>query len=245
MKDIQSQQDHRRVNIKKVGVKDISYPITVLDKANKLQRTVSRVNMYVNLPHRFKGTHMSRFIEILNRFHGAMDLANFHRILEEMKVRLEAQAAHLELEFPYFVKKKNSRENTITVAEYDCKMHGSLQDEDDLTMQIRIPVFLPGACGSSMGLPRSPGRWGSALIAVRFGTFFWMEELIQNGEAVIADYCRSAQSAESGELVLSVEELAKALGEKIKENPDISWFSVTVENLADGYSTFASLEWPE
>jgi GTP cyclohydrolase I len=245
MKDIQSQQDHRRINIKKVGVKDISYPITVLDKANKLQRTVSRVNMYVNLPHRFKGTHMSRFVEILNRFHGAMNLASFHRILEEMKVRLEAQAAHVELEFPYFVKKKTSRVNTITVAEYDCKMHGSLEDEDDLTLEIRIPVFLPGTGGSSMGMPRSPGRWGSVLIAVRFGTFIWMEELIQNGEAVIADYCRAAASSESGELVLSVEELAKALGEKIKENSDISWFSVTVENLADGYSTFASLEWPE
>ncbi|MDP3696339.1 MAG: GTP cyclohydrolase, FolE2/MptA family, partial [Desulfocapsaceae bacterium] len=89
MKDIQSELDHRRINIKKVGVKTISYPITVLDKARKCQHTVATVNMYVNLPHRFMGTHMSRFVEILNRFHGQIDLESFHHILEEMKERLE------------------------------------------------------------------------------------------------------------------------------------------------------------
>lgn len=245
MKDIQSQQDHRRINIKKVGVKDISYPVTVLDKANELQRTVSRVNMYVNLPHRFKGTHMSRFIEILNRFHGAMKLGDFHRILEEMKVRLDAQAAHVEFEFPYFVKKREERINAISVAEYDCKMHGSLEDEDDLTMEIRIPIFVSAAGSPPMGMPRSPGRWGSALVAVRFVNFVWMEELIQSGEAVIGEFCRSAGSNKHSEAVLSVEGLAKALARRIRENKDISWFSVTVENLAEGYSTFASLEWPE
>ena len=81
MKDIQSQEDHRRINIKKVGVKTISYPITVLDKAHSRQDTVASVNMYVNLPHHFKRTHMSRFVEILNRYHGAIDIAKYHNIL--------------------------------------------------------------------------------------------------------------------------------------------------------------------
>lgn len=105
MKDIQSQPDYRRISIKKVGVKDISYPVTVLDRANKVQKTVARVNMYVNLPHQFKGTHMSRFVEILNDFHGEIKLKSFHRILEEMKDKLQAEAAHIEIEFPYFLKK--------------------------------------------------------------------------------------------------------------------------------------------
>jgi GTP cyclohydrolase I len=106
MKDIQNQPDDRRINIKKVGIKGISYPISVLDKENKLQRTVGTVNMYVNLPHLFKGTHMSRFIEILNRFHGHINLRSFRLILEEMKTKLKAEAAHIEIEFPYFLKKK-------------------------------------------------------------------------------------------------------------------------------------------
>jgi GTP cyclohydrolase IB len=95
MKDIQGQRDYRRINIKKVGVKNISYPVTVLDKARKTQKTVATVNMYVNLPHQFKGTHMSRFVEILNRFHGEINLESFHRILEEMKIKLQAEAAHM------------------------------------------------------------------------------------------------------------------------------------------------------
>jgi len=104
MKDIQNLHDDRHINIRKVGVKTISYPVTVLDKARKIQKTVATVNMYVNLPHRFKGTHMSRFVEILNRFHGEINLRSFHLILEEMKERLDAAAAHMEIEFPYFLK---------------------------------------------------------------------------------------------------------------------------------------------
>ena len=107
MKDIQNQTDHRCIDIKKVGVKTITYPVTVLDKAQASQKTVATVNMYVNLPHRFKGTHMSRFVEILNRFHGEIDLNAFHDILEEMKGRLEAEAAHIEITFPYFLKKND------------------------------------------------------------------------------------------------------------------------------------------
>ncbi|MCI5220703.1 MAG: hypothetical protein D3914_16305, partial [Candidatus Electrothrix sp. LOE2] len=85
MKDIQNLQDDRRISIRKVGVKTIRYPVTVLDRQKKLQHTVATVDMYVNLPHRFKGTHMSRFVEILNRFHGKFDLQKFHLILQDMK----------------------------------------------------------------------------------------------------------------------------------------------------------------
>ena len=91
MKDIQSQLDSRRINIKKVGVKTVSYPITVRDKAQKTQNTIATANMYVNLPHKFKGTHMSRFVEILNEFYGEINIESFHIILDKMKDRLEAE----------------------------------------------------------------------------------------------------------------------------------------------------------
>ena len=244
MKDIQSQADHRRINIKKVGVKDIAYPITVLDKARKVQRTVASVNMYVNLPHRFKGTHMSRFIEILNRFHGAVDLESFRQVLEEMKTRLDAQAAHVELEFPYFLQKSGSRDNGIGMVEYDCRMHASLEEEDRLTMEIRVPITSLSAAPAGAGLPRSPGRWGFATIRLRFKYFIWMEDLIQMVEEVISRNRDGRATAGSPELPLSVEGISKALGERLASHPDIRWFSIMVENLAEGYSTFASLEWP-
>ena len=239
MKDIQSQFDDRRINIKKVGVKDISYPITVLDKEKKVQRTVANVNMYVDLPHRFKGTHMSRFIEILNRFHGGIDLKNFHLILEEMKERLDAQEAHMELEFSYFLRniKKNS---AIGTSEYNCRMHGSLDSDDDFILEVRVPISPPLPDQASEALPRSLGHWGDATICLRFKNFVWIEDLIQQAEEVINQSNNSAPGSN-----LSVENIAKALGSKLSSLSDITWFSLMVENFSEGYSTFASLEWPE
>lgn len=244
MKDIQSQPDHRRINIKKVGVKDISYPITVLDKANKHQSTVASFNMYVNLPHHFKGTHMSRFVEILNRFHGGIDLKSFHVILDEMKERLQAEEAHIEISFPYFLKNKGARD-TVGINEYHCRMHGSLDRHDDLTLNIQVPIYppLPSQAGDS--LPRSLGKWGIADISLRFKHFIWIEDLIKMVEEVTShnlNWCDIA--CEAAESYLSVESITKAIGDKLAEHGDISWFSVTVKNLAEGFNTFATLEGP-
>ena len=185
MKDIQSQRDHRHINIQKVGVKDITYPIMVLDKAKKLQRTVANFNMYVNLPHRFKGTHMSRFIEILNQFHGEFDIKNLRRILEEMKSRLDAESAHLEIEFPYFVKQETSQANAIGIGEYQCKMHGVLDENYELVLQINVPIAPQSHMQNGGGLPRSPGHWGNAVISMQYLNFIWIEDVIQMVEAVI------------------------------------------------------------
>jgi len=234
MKDIQNLRDDRRINIRKVGVKTISYPITVLDREKRLQHTVATVNMYVNLPHRFKGTHMSRFVEILNRFHGEFNLQKFHLILEEMKQRLNAEAAHLEIGFPYFMEHIPAV-GSIGTERYECRMHGSLQDDDDLVMEVDVPITLPGLNRSGDGLPRSMGRWGYARVAVRFNEFIWIEDLIS-----------LVQKGISGETDLSdsVESMCRQLGKALSDTRAIGWFRVVVENLADGYSTFASVEGP-
>jgi len=255
MKDIQSQRDHRRINIQKVGVKDITYPVMVLDKAKRLQRTVANFNMYVNLPHRFKGTHMSRFIEILNQFHGEFDIKNLRLILEEMKSRLEAESAHLEIEFPYFVKQQTIHSNAIGIGEYQCKMHGVLDDNYKLVLQINVPIAPPVHIQNGGGLPRSPGHWGNAIISIQCRDFIWIEDVIQMVEEVIGQsrFTNDDKDMEdfpptdhlSGESLFSVEKIAKALGRKFSVNNDILHFSVTVENLSEGYKTFAILDGPQ
>ncbi|MDD3619200.1 MAG: GTP cyclohydrolase, FolE2/MptA family [Desulfobulbaceae bacterium] len=230
MKDIQNLRDDRRINIRKVGVRRISYPVTVLDKARRIQKTVATVNMYVNLPHRFKGTHMSRFIEILNRFHGEINLKSFHRILQEMKDRLNAEAAHMEIQFPYFLQRGQSPIGTERI---ECRMHGTLQETDDLVMEITVPVFSPTAVSRPGVLPGSLGRWGTVRVSVRFNRFIWIEDLIGLVEQGI-----TADSDRPG----SVEAMTRNLGRVIASDPAISWFNVVVENLAAGYATFASLE---
>lgn len=241
MKDIQSELDHRRINIKKVGVKTISYPITVLDKARKRQHTVATVNMYVNLPHRFKGTHMSRFVEILNRFHGQIDLGGFHHILEEMKERLEAEAAHVEMSFVYFLPRKQNPE-ILNACRYECRMHGSLEQSDDLEFQITVPVSLPLKEMVASGLPRSRGHWGHAVVAVRFRHFIWIEDIITLVERAIEQVIGQEQEQSHQDLQgsLSVESLTRHVGARLAELSALKWFSVRVENLFEGYSTFAT-----
>ncbi len=239
MKDIQSQEDHRRINIKKVGVKTISYPITVLDKAHSQQNTIASFNMYVNLPHHFKGTHMSRFVEILNRYHGAIDIGNFHNILQEMKDKLEAEAAHIEMSFVYFLSDADNADN-LKSRRYECIMHGSLEKENDLEFILNVPVSIPLAKQMATGLPQSLGQWGRVVSAVKFRNFIWIEDLITLIEKAV-DIAHEKASA-PGENSMSVESLSHQIAQSLEEEKAIKSFSLKVENLAEGYSTFAAIE---
>ena len=239
MKDIQSQEDHRRINIKKVGVKTISYPVTVRDKAKSRQQTVATVNMYVNLPHRFKGTHMSRFVEILNQYHGAIDLRNFEIILKEMKERLEAEASHMEIAFPYFLDNGRCQES-LSVHKYNCMMCGSLENETDLEFRVTLPIHLPISQRKNSALPRSKGNWGQAIVSVRFNTFMWIEDLILAIEERIDAEIERIEAVDEDSL--SVEALTRSIGQCLDDLREVRAYAVRVENLCDDYSTFALLE---
>ena len=235
MKDIQSLPDLRRISIRKVGVKNISYPIIVLDKERKTQQTVARVNMYVNLPHRFKGTHMSRFVEILNRFHGKFNLRTFHLILEEMKDRLEAEAAHLEIAFPYFLHNRPQAPNP-GMERYECRLHGSLAERLDLVVKVDVPVALqPGPTTAGQGAV-SAGIWGLVTVSVRMNRFLWIEDLIALiGEGV----------APPPDPAGPVESMCRRVGSVLAASDAFDWYKVVVKNIASGYAAFASSEWPE
>lgn len=175
---------------------------------------------------------MSRFIEILNRFHGEINLNSFHLILQEMKERLDAEAAHVEIEFPYFLQRETSSSSPAT-QRYECRMHGSLQEVDDLVLEIAVPIMLTPNVQDSGGLPRSMGRWGTARVAIRFTQFIWLEDLIDLVEQGVG---------QNGAPPDSVEAVTQNLGKIFTGYPDISWYSIVVENLTEGFATFASLE---
>ncbi|MEA2083845.1 MAG: hypothetical protein U9O82_06295 [Thermodesulfobacteriota bacterium] len=126
-------------------------------------------------------------------------------------------------------------------------MHGSIAVEDDLTLEIQVPISPPVPAQIREGLPRSLGHWGVAEIRLRFKHFVWIEELIEMVENVTShNLCWPEEPPDpSQNNHLSVEKLAKAIGNKLADSRDISWFAVTVENLSEGFSTFASLEGPE
>jgi len=241
MKDIQNLPDHRQVDIRKVGVREITYPITILDRAKKEQRTIARINMFVNLPHHFKGTHMSRFVEILNRHRDRVDISTFHLILEEMKERLEAEEAHLEMEFPFFVRRGRKNRARVELDRYICRLHGSLAEKEKLSLEIKIPIRLPAPAPLNGLMPRSRGRWGNVTIKVRFSRFAWIEEIINLAEEAILRH-NDTLDPDGENSVLTVEGMAGAIGRAFTDFTAIKWFSIKARNLSEGYSTFALLD---
>jgi GTP cyclohydrolase I len=181
MIDVQNQPDDRQVEIQKVGVKNIRYPITVLDKANGVQHTVANVNMYVNLPHHFKGTHMSRFIEILNTYKGDIAIKNFADILQEMKETLKAKSAHLEIEFPYFIEKQAPVTHAQGLMEYICRFCGNSNEgaEDDFYVGIDVPITTVCPCSKEISDQGAHNQRGTVTVNVRFNKFIWIEDIIQ------------------------------------------------------------------
>ncbi len=237
MKDIQNQSDNRKIDIKKVGVKTITYPVTVLDKAQSSQKTIATINMYVNLPHHFKGTHMSRFIEILNRFHGKIDIMNFRAILEEMKMKLDAEAAHLEMAFPFFLKRADETA-VLKLSKYECAMHCFLQEDDDLRLDIAVPIAHPFIC-NGVEIPGAAfGLWGKVLVSVRFSRFMWLEDLIDIVESIIRN--EGHLDGDRSFTDKPVESLLEKLETRFKELSELKWYSITVENISQGYALFAT-----
>ena len=181
LSDVQNHVSPRTIDIDKVGVKNISYPIMVLDKFNGTQHTVARINMYVNLPHRHKGTHMSRFIEILSEYRRDVSLKKIGPILEETRRRLNAQSAHIEMTFPYFIDKEAPVTKARGLMEYICTFTGAM-DEDgklDLVVGITVPITTLCPCSKEISQVGAHNQRGEVRVQVRYRKFFWIEDLIR------------------------------------------------------------------
>ena len=127
MIDIQNSEDTRAVPLQKVGVKNVRYPVTVLDKNHKTQGTTASVNLFVNLPHNFKGTHMSRFIEVFHKYHADISMSNFLEMLEEIRQKLDAERAFGRVTFPYFIEKNAPITKSAGLMEYTCSYEGEVK----------------------------------------------------------------------------------------------------------------------
>ena len=139
--DVQGSEDRRRLAIDKVGIKAIRHPVKVAERGGGVQHTVALFNMYVALPHQFKGTHMSRFVDILNSHEREISVASFKQMLAEMVVRLEAQAGHVEMNFPYFINKAAPVSKVESLIDYDVSFIGDIKDgKTSLTLKVVVPV---------------------------------------------------------------------------------------------------------
>lgn len=252
MVDVQNRRDHRNIAINKAGVKSIKYPITVLDKKNKTQHTIATINMYVDLPFHFKGTHMSRFIEILNYYRQGINIKNLSTILEEMKKRLNAKSAHLEIEFPYFIEKIAPVSKAKSLMEYTCTLWGSLNDTLDICLGVQVPVTTLCPCSKEMSKKGAHNQRGIVSIKVRFKKFLWIEEVIRIAEQSASSDVYSLLKRPDEKYVteraydnpMFVEDVVRNVAQRLERNPNITWFSVESENIESihNHSAYALVE---
>lgn len=253
LKDIQSQPDYRNLPINKVGVKDISYPIVVMDRAEGRQHTVARINMYVNLPHHFRGTHMSRFIEILNRYRDGISTTNIPDILNEMKRQLDAETAHLQIEFPYFITKEAPVSREKAKMEYTCRLTGD-SSVDYYTLEVRVPVL--SLCPCSKEISRYGGHNQRSYLTVRIQASerIWIEDIVAVAEASASSDIYSILKREDEKYITEksydnpvfVEDMVRNAAERLILIDAIRWFSVESENLESihNHSAYAQIESP-
>ncbi len=254
MIDVQNQLDPRRIRVDKVGVKDIRYPMTVMDKNDGTQNTVASVNMYVNLPREFKGTHMSRFIEILNDFHGHLDIREFSKILEAMQEKLQAESAHLEVCFPYFMEKLSPVTATPGLMEYGCRVSGSLDRNRgyDLVLEVNVPISTVCPCSKEISDFGAHNQRGMVRLAVRFKRFIWIEDLVKLVECSASCDVYSVLKRPDEKFVTEkafenpkfVEDVVRDIAKELKEDPNVLWFRVDVENFESihNHSAYALIE---
>ena len=250
--DTQSAPDTRKIPIDKVGVKDISYPIVVLDRANEHQHTIASINMYVDLPHHFKGTHMSRFVEILNEHRGEITVGKFPDILKKMKERFDATTAHLDLHFPYFVEKAAPVSGLKGLMEYGCRYTGTLGTDLDIIIEVTVPVLTLCPCSKEISERGAHNQRSMVKVAVRFDGFIWIEEIILAVEGSASSPVYSLLKRVDEKFVtetaydnpMFVEDVVREVALNVGGLPQVTWFRVEAENWESihNHSAYAFLE---
>ena len=241
MKDIQNEPDYRNIPIDKVGIKNLRYPVTVRDRRDGFQQTVATINMYVDLPDRYKGTHMSRFVEMLHLFKPEVSLKKFSVILEQMKHHLNAASAHIEVEFPYFIEKKAPVSESPGLMDYTCRIIGSSNNEDkiDIISEVNVPISSVCPCSKEISEQGAHNQRGQVKLKTRFKRFIWMEDMIELVEESASCEVYSVlkrvdekQVTEKGfENPKFVEDIVRDIALRLKADPNITWFSVSAENF--------------
>jgi len=183
--DVQNSEDTRHLPINKVGIKDIRHPVRIRDRSGGDQHTIASFNMYVNLPHNFKGTHMSRFVEILNQHEREISVQSFKDMLTEMTERLEAESGHIEMNFPYFVNKTAPVSGVQSLLDYDVTFLGASNgNQHETTLKVVVPVTSLCPCSKKISDRGAHNQRSHVTVTIKTREFVWIEDIIDAVESI-------------------------------------------------------------
>lgn len=238
--DVQGSPDSRRISIDKVGIKDIRHPVRVRDRSEGEQHTVATFNMYVELPHNFKGTHMSRFVEILNHNNREISVESFQSMVAKMTERLEADRGHIEMTFPFFVNKMAPISGVESLLDYEVTLIGELDVDGPKTLvKVIVPVTSLCPCSKKISDRGAHNQRSHVTVSVHINTFVWIEEIIEliENESSCELYgllkrpdekCVTERAYDRPRFV---EDTVRDIAARLNGDDRIDWYTVESENF--------------
>jgi len=240
LKDTQSELDDRNIAIDRVGVKSLRFPLQVRNKDGSTQRTVATTALAVDLPHHFKGTHMSRFVEVLNSHGNCLDVREMTAIPEELLGRLEARKAHVEFRFPFFRSKAAPVTGMQGVMDYEVvfEAEADVGGNHDFILTVIVPVATLCPCSKAISERGAHNQRGTVTYSVRFKEPIWIEDLVDlvEGSASCELYSllkrpdEKAVTERAYDNPVFVEDLVRNVAARSNAQDDILWYRIEAEN---------------
>jgi GTP cyclohydrolase I len=251
--DKQSERDYRELRIDKVGVRGLRFPIQVRDKAHELQNTVATIGLFVDLPKEFKGTHMSRFIEVLNAHGSVVHVDNITDILHALQRKLHATTSHLEMQFPFFLTKKAPVSGMESVMDYTARFEATASGRDiDFVLTVIANVTTLCPCSKAISSYGAHNQRGEVTVRLRFRKSIWIEDVIALMEESASSELYSLLKREDEKAVTErayenpvfVEDLVRNIALRLNAHPDVTWYRVEAENMESihNHNAYACIE---
>lgn len=239
--DTQNEPDDRRIAIDRVGVKALRFPVEVRDKDGEVQRTVATVALAVDLPHHYKGTHMSRFVETLNAHGKCLDVRSMAALPRELLGRLDAQRAHVELQFPFFRSKKAPVTGKAGLVDYEVRFEVEAEKDGavDFVVTVLVPVATLCPCSKAISARGAHNQRGMVTYSVRFREPIWIEDLIALVErsascelySLLKRPDEKAVTERAYDNPVFVEDLVRNVAARSNAHDTITWYRVEAENF--------------
>lgn len=254
LKDTQNEPDFRKIAIDRVGVKNLRYPIQVRDrKRGAEQSTVATVQLTVDLPHHFKGTHMSRFVEVLNSHGSVLHVSNIRDILVQLRKRLDSQHAHVSFEFPFFLEKAAPVSGAVGLIDYQVKFDATLKKNKlDFIVTVVIPVTTLCPCSKAISARGAHNQRGHVTFALRSTEPIWIEDMIRMAEESASSELYSLLKRPDEKAVTEraydnpvfVEDLVRNVALRADQDKRITWYRIEAENFESihNHNAYALIE---
>jgi GTP cyclohydrolase IB len=254
LKDTQNERDDRNIAIDRVGVRALRFPLRIRDRDQQEQHTVALVSLAVDLPHQYKGTHMSRFVEALHAHGQVIDVKGITSLPRELLQKLNADSAHVEFRFPYFRSKAAPVTKVKGLLDYgvifEVNVRGSGRIDFIATVEVPVATLCP--CSKAISERGAHNQRGMVTFSVRFDQPIWLEDLIELVEASASCQLYSALKRPDEKFVTEaaydnpvfVEDLVRNVAQKAKKHPHILWFKVEAENFESihNHNAYAMIE---